>query len=86
METGGAVNFNPDRIADGFGGWFELKSGTVKTGLSLPLLDNGGNEVDDEERAVEVESKATVLGAGRMPVPKSSVVLVTTEGACMYTS
>lgn len=49
IENGGAVNFNPERIADCLGGCVELKSGTVKAGLlPLPALGTVGNEEDDE--------------------------------------
>ena len=86
------MNFNPDRIADCFGGWVELKSGTVKVSLALPPppLDNVGNEASEEERAVEVEEgEAAILGTGRtsestLP-PEFSVSLLVREcGVCIY--
>lgn len=74
------MNFNPDRIADGFGGWVELKSGTEKIGLLLLL--NTGNKDDDKER---VEGAATILVAvegSESTWPESSILLVT-EGGCI---
>ena len=49
LETGGAVNVNPERIDDGLGGSLELKLGTVKVGL-LPAKE----EKEEEGREVLV--------------------------------
>ena len=84
------MNFNPDRIADGFGGWVELKSGTVK--IELLLLLSVGNEDDDKEERVVVGgggggaiTLVVVEGPG-LTRPESSAILLVIVGGCMCTS